>query len=82
VKKKVDVMKNIPIKAAKDVAKTYDADIVCIVAWDANTGRQHVTTFGRTIQECEWAALLGNSIKRRVLNWPEEQCNAKPARLK
>lgn len=75
-------MKRIPIKAAKDIAEKYDGSIVCIVAWDGKTGKQHVTTFGVSKQECEWAALLGNSIKREVLKWPEEQCNAIPARIK
>jgi hypothetical protein len=73
-------MKKIPIKAAKDIAEKYDTSIVCVIAWDAKDGSQHVTTYGKNKQECEWAAQLGNRIKREVLKWPEDQCNAKPNR--
>jgi hypothetical protein len=72
----------IPIKDAKLIANTYGYDIVTIVAWSAKTGKQHVTTFGRSKQHCEWAADLGNQIKKDILKWPKEECCAKPARAK
>jgi len=75
-------MKRIPIKMAKEAAIRYGATIVCVVAWDAETGMQHVTTYGKSNQECEWAALLGNRIKHEILKWPEEECNASPVRLR
>lgn len=74
--------KPIPIKVAKDIANSHDWAIVTVVAWDAVTGKQHVTTYGKSKQECEWAAMLGNRIKREILGWPEDLCNAVPARAK
>ena len=73
-------MKRIPIKEARECAEKYDATIVCIVAWDGKTGVQHVTTYGKSKQECGWAAELGNKIKRQVLKWPEEECHTRPKR--
>lgn len=72
----------IPIKDAKLIANTYGYDIVAIVAYNSKTNKQHVTTYGRSKQECKWAAVLGNRIKREILGWPEEECNAVPARVK
>lgn len=40
-----------------------------------------VTTYGKTISDCENAAEGGNAIKK-LLGWPEELCNAKPKRSK
>ena len=73
--------KLIPIKAAKDIAEKYDATIVCIVTWDGKTGVQHVVTYGKSLQECGWAADLGNKIKEKILKWPKDLCNAMPKRL-
>ena len=73
--------KPIPIKTAKDIANTFDKDQVIIVTWDKTHGRTHVTTYGKTLEECAQAAEGGNQVKR-ALEWPEELCNAKPARLK
>lgn len=70
-------MKNIPIKAAKEIAENYDYPEVVIFAYDPVTYRQHVTTYGKTIDQCEDAAKAGNYLKK-ALGWPEEMCNAKP----
>jgi hypothetical protein len=71
--------KSIPIKAARDIAAAYDKDQVIIVTWDKLHGTTHVTTYGKTTEECIQAAKGGNLVKR-ALGWPEEQCNAKPRR--
>ena len=73
--------KRIPITAAKKIAKDYDKQQVVIVTWDALHNKTHVTTYGTTIQACAQAALGGNLVKK-ALGWPEEMCNAKPARIK
>jgi hypothetical protein len=73
--------KKLPITAAKEIAKKYDKDQVIILAWDKTTGETWVTTYGKTIKDCEQAAEGGNNIKR-FLGWPEEMCKAKPARIK
>lgn len=73
--------KRIPIKAAKEFADKFEKDQVIILSWDKKTGSTWVTTYGKTKKDCEQAAHGGNEIKR-MLNWPEELCNAKPSRSK
>lgn len=72
--------KGIPITAAKRLAKEYDKNMVIIVAWDARFNCTHVTTYGKSYNECVDAAKNGNAIKRNLLGWPEEECKDKPAR--
>lgn len=60
--------KGIPIKAAQAIAKAFDKDQVIIVTWDKAYGKVHVTTYGKTIDECVQAAEGGNRIKR-ALGW-------------
>lgn len=71
--------KRIPIKAAVDIAKKYDQSQVIIVTFEKDTGKCHVVTYGRSLEDCKQAAKGGNFVKR-ALGWPEEMCNAKPAR--
>ncbi len=80
-------MKRIPIRVAKRLAEELGQSTVVIVAWEGEssptpTGRSHVVTYGRTVQDCEWAANLGNQIKRKILGLPEEQCQVSPVRAK
>jgi hypothetical protein len=72
---------NIPIKAAKAIANEYDWPEVVIFGYDPETGKQHVTTFGKTVGQCAEAAKAGNFLKK-ALGWPDELCHAKPAREK
>ena len=74
--------KNIPIDAAKKLAKEYEKDVVVIIAFDRKYNQQCVATYGKTLQDCIEAAAFGNGLKRNILKWPEEHCNAKPARQK
>lgn len=73
--------KPIPIKAAKAISEAYDKNQVIIVTWDKEHGMTHVTTYGRTLEECDQAALGGNLVKR-ALGWDESLCNAIPNRVK
>jgi len=73
--------KGIPIAAARDIAKTYNKNQVIILTWDAVHGRTHVTTYGRTVEDCKQAAEGGNKLKK-ALGWPDELCQAKPARAR
>jgi hypothetical protein len=73
--------KNIPIKAAKEISTEYDYPEVVIFAYDPVSGRQHVTTYGKTVEQCKDAAQAGNFLKK-AMKWPEELCNATPARAK
>ena len=73
--------RRIPIASAKRIALDYDYDQVIIVAWNAESGRQHVTTFGTTLEHCERAAQGGNFVKK-ALGWPDEECQAEPSRIR
>lgn len=72
--------KQITITTAKQIA-ALGYDEVIIVGANYETGIQHVTTYGKSLQSCENAAKGGNAIKR-LLGWPAEKCNDKPARQK
>ena len=78
-------MSRIPISAAKRIAEEYGVDQVVILARQPESepgkgdGSEHVTTYGRTIIHCEVAALMGNKLKK-ILGWPPDRCNDKPAR--
>lgn len=74
--------KKMPIAAAKEIAKKYDKDQVIILTWDRKTGTTWVTTYGKTLVDCEQAAVGGNRIKKQILKWPDELCQDKPARAK
>jgi hypothetical protein len=73
--------KDIPISAAKRIATVYNKNQVIIVAWDEIHKRTHVTTFGKTLKDCEQAAIGGNFVKK-ALGWPDSFCHAIPARMK
>lgn len=73
--------KRIPIKSAKEFAEKYGYSEIIIFARDGETGMQSVCTWGKTLEECKNAAEGGNAIKKS-LGWPEELCEAKPARVK
>lgn len=69
------VYKPVPISAASRIAKAYAKDQVIVVAWDGTHGKEHVTTYGRNVEQCRQAALGGDKIKR-ALGWPPDQCVA------
>lgn len=73
--------KRIPISTAKRICEEYGYSQVIIHAFDIETGIQHVTTFGKSIEDCDNAAKGGNAIKK-MLGWPDELCHDKPARIK
>lgn len=74
-------MKPIPIKSAKEISKEFEVPEVVIFGYDPQTGKQHVTTYGKTIDQCKDAARAGNYLKK-ALGWPAELCNAEPSRAK
>lgn len=69
--------KKIPISAAKKISEEFEFPEVVIFAYDPDSGKQHVTTFGQTKEQCEDAAKAGNFLKK-ALNWPDELCHAEP----
>lgn len=75
-------MKHITINEAKEIAEKLNASHIVIFTMDKNDNyMQNITTYGHSKQDCIEAAVLGNKIKRDLLKWPEEYCNAKPTRL-
>jgi len=71
--------KRIAIQEAKNISKKYDLSQVIIVAWDKKEKVTHVVTYGQSYQDCVDACKGGNFVKK-ALGWPDEQCQAKPAR--
>ncbi|MFH1317769.1 MAG: hypothetical protein ABIH71_01975 [Candidatus Omnitrophota bacterium] len=74
-------VKRIPILVAKRISEQYNQAQVIIVTWDNVNNRTHVVTYGKTLKDCEQAAIGGNFVKK-ALGWPDELCHAKPARIK
>ena len=70
---------NIPISMARTISKNSGFDEIVIFGYDPISEGQHVTTYGRTLVQCNDAAAAGNMIKK-AMGWPEERCHAKPAR--
>ena len=60
--------KDIPISAAKRIAQEFDKNQVIIVTWDQKHGRTHVTTYGKTKEECNQAA-KGGALIKKALGW-------------
>lgn len=68
----------IPIKAAKDLAEIYNLRQAIIIAWDGKL--THCVTYGKSIEDCDQAAIGGNKIKK-ALGWPESLM-IEPSRVK
>lgn len=63
---------DIPVSAAKEVAKKYGYDQIIILGRKVGKdGREHVTTYGINRENCEVAARTGNFLKYRIMDWPE-----------
>lgn len=69
----------VPIEEAERIARDYKKQEVVIITWDRKSNMQTVTTFGGSKEESLRASENGNLVKRHLLRWPEEQCNAKPS---
>ncbi len=68
--------KQVPIKMGRAIAEAYNQDQVVIVCFNKEHSKTSVTTYGKTVEDCDQAALGGNMVKR-ALGWPEEHCQAK-----
>ena len=60
-------MSRIPIKAAKKISTDYNWPEVVIFAYDPETGSQHVTSYGKTLEQCKDAARAGNYLKKHFV---------------
>jgi hypothetical protein len=70
-------MKRIPVKAASNIGKEYNAKQVILLVWDGEL--THIVTWGKTVDDCSQAADGGNMLKQKW-GWPE--CNDQPSRVK
>ena len=68
----------IPIKAAKEICNKYGYTHVIIFAYKPEL--QHITTFGKSIENCAEAADFGNRLKN-LLKWPES-LRVQPSRVR
>jgi len=61
---------DIPISAAKKIAKDFDYDQVIIIARKVGVdGNEHVTTYGVDKANCKVAAHCGDFIKYEIMKW-------------
>jgi hypothetical protein len=74
-------MKRLPIQAAKDISKKYKQAQVILVTWDEADKLVHTVSYGDTLDNCEKAA-VGANVVRKALGFPEELCQAVPARVR
>ena len=72
---------NVPVEAAKNVAKSYKKDQVILICWSEEDNKTWVTTYGATEIDCDQAAQGGNWLKKNFLNWPKSECCAEPERV-
>lgn len=65
----------IPISAAKMIADSYGYDQVVVIARRVGEAPEphgeHCTTYGRTPGHCAVAARMGDTLKHRVMAWPD-----------
>lgn len=62
----------IPISAAEKIAKEYNWDQVIIYARKLDSGKEHMTTYGKTKEFCKAAAQIGNFLKYKIMGWVKE----------
>lgn len=70
----------IPIKAAKEFSNKYDKDVVVVLSLSHDDNQLWVTTYGKNIEDCDFAAQIGNAVKK-YLGWPPEKCMDEPHRV-
>jgi methionyl-tRNA formyltransferase len=66
----------IPVKAAAEIGKVYKLDEVVIIGYKKEDNTQFVTTWGTTTEDCAVVAAFGNYIKKNILKWPLDNCEA------
>lgn len=71
----------VPIKAAKEIGKTYNQNQVVIISSNHDGSVVCVTTWGKSLNDSEQAAIAGNAYKK-ALGFPDEKCHDVPRRVK
>jgi hypothetical protein len=70
----------ISIKSVKDLAVKFGLDQCIVFGWEKHEKKQHVATWGRTLEDCLSAAEGGNQIKT-FCGWPNS-LHTEPSRVK
>lgn len=58
--------KNISVEVAKEIATTHNKDCIVIVGWDEKSNQTHMTTFGKTPEQKEKCAQLGDWLGEQM----------------
>lgn len=67
--------RNIPILAAKRIAKDYGYDQVIVYGRDTETGREHMTTYGTTKAKCDAVAKIASTMQK-FMDWSGAEVGA------
>ncbi len=78
---KTNAEKRIPVSALREFAKAQGLDTVVMLAWCQKANRDHVATWGRTVDMCDAAAQMGARVKK-LAGWPEGAWATEPSRVK
>ncbi len=71
-------MKDIPISAAKYIAKEYGYDQVMIYGRKIGAaGGEHLTTYSVDKANCDAMAKIGNFLKYKIMGWLKETSNVR-----
>lgn len=54
--------KSVSVQAAKRISREFDKDIVVVLAFDTSHMKMHTTTYGKTPEDKQAAALLGDRL--------------------
>ncbi len=72
----------IPIRHGKNIGEQYGFDQIIIIGVNPNNNQSSVATWGKTTEQSHQVAIAGNKIKKEVLKWNEENCNAISNKIK
>ncbi len=66
-------MREIPISAAKEIAKKYDySQIIIIGRKVGENGGEHCTTYGVDKDNCDVASKIGDFLKYKIMKWEKK----------
>ncbi len=71
---------HIPIKALKKLANEYNLSHIVLFAHHPDENKDHIVTYGKTLEACSQAADFGNTLKDHM-DWPKS-LHTQPSRVK
>lgn len=70
----------IPITALKELASKYNLSHIILFAHHPGENKDHIVTYGKTLEDCSQAADFGNALKD-LLGWPQS-LHTQPSRVR